>query len=721
MTDTKTADPWAGVNLSKEVPADPWKGIQLFETPKLTASSIYDAIRNTVVGQNEFDYPEINSSGASLIDTDLLKARDGRAMVDIIKQKYPGAAFGKDKFGNQFVTLPGEGEKPHYLNKSGLSNRDVDEFGRDLLLTMPLAGVAGAVTRGAAMPLRAAAQAIAGAVGSLGSDVVSGVAGSKQGVDIPAVIASALGGAFAEGSGSSINWLLSAVRNNPSRWVQNGQLTPQAAEFFAQAGFNPNEISATVAQEFARRARMTGGSTATAREVAAGEFGIPLTRGQATADPDRIAFEEAARHGARGEMAADIVRGRMNRQREAIETAQQNIGDELAPNVGTRNVQESAGTVLEGVRNRAEEMGRSVNAFYDAARPLMREAAVDRGAVTELPNIVRSRLNENDFVIVPSLHPSASAALDLLDNLAAGRVQNKAFGANIPQQAPDDMVGIALNGIESIRRQIGGANGLLASAQNPADRNATRQIVRAFDEWLGDVADGQLIAGNPQAVEAIRRARDAASRNFALFGERNIRGGDDAGRVVERMIAQDLTEQEVANFLFGSNKIGDSGRAYRVAKRVEEIVGRDSDEWDAVRRGMWQRITQGPEGGTQPGAQAVSSSILEFVNGKGQTLASTLYTPDELSMMRRYAAALRTTVPPPEATNPSKSGYEAARALGDLFSAPSTGWYIRMFGQARNAASAVRALPGGAPVERLPAPAGLPALGSVGGERVLTD
>jgi len=222
-------------------------------------------------------------------------------------------------------------------------------------------------------------------------------------------------------------------------------------------------------------------------------------------------------------------------------------------------------------------------------------------------------------------------------------------------------------------------------------------------------------------VKALKAARAEASRNFALFGQRNVKGGDDAGRVIERMVDADVTEQEVANFLWGSSRVGESGRAYRVIKRVGEIVGRDSEEWDAVRRGMWQKVISSAEGTEQPGAQATARNIAEFVNGKGKGIAEELYSAAELSKMRRFAAVLRSTVPPKDATNPSKSGYEVARAMGDIFNVNAP-FYIRIFGLAGNARSTVRAATGGgAPALRTPAPAGTPAIGAVATDRHLTE
>jgi hypothetical protein len=349
----------------------------------------------------------------------------------------------------------------------------------------------------------------------------------------------------------------------------------------------------------------------------------------------------------------------------------------------------------------------------------MKGAAVDRGAVTELPNIARAALREDGFVFDKDLMPLTTRALTMLDDLGALKVKNEAFqpGVSAPKNM-DDVVGVAMDAIEMVRKNIGGKTGLLAKATDDAERAGLKTVVSSFNKWLDSVADAALISGRPEVVETIKAARAKASERFALIGTRNKL--DDAGPVIDRMIKADVTEQEVANFLYGAGKVGESGRGYRVAKRVEEIVGRDSDAWDAVRRGMWQRLTENAEGKTQPGAQATAQNIFEFVNGKGKATAELLFDDAERATMRRYAATLKNTVPPADATNPSKSGYEVARTLGGVFNSNAP-FYVRIFGLAKNAKNTLNAVPSGAPPMRAPAPAGIPALGAVGGERYLDD
>lgn len=761
---TKYQTPAAPIEAAPEAGEGPWtKYQQAKPEPRSSGgivSTIMDAgraVKDAVVGQNEFDYPEIISaiqSGAPLGETaaqtaqsrgeggmeflaNLRSARGEEGLVDVLKSYDPATTTAKDKHGNTVVTFAGN---PYYLNRSGLSGRDVDEGVRDTLLTTPFSGVAGNITKGVGLALRAGGQAIAGLFGSVASDVNSARVGSQQGLDIPSAIASTIGGAGGEVAGTAISAIINRVRNNPARYVTaNGTLTPQGEQVFAEAGLDPADVSERLAQEFARRIKQTGPTPATAREVAANEFGIPLTRGDATGDFGTIAFERAAEANARGEMAGSITRGRREQQRQAIDAAKGTIADDLGPGVATRSPQESAGTVLQGVRTREEAHGKMVSATYDQAADEMAGKVVARAQLKRLPEVVDEELKAAGVQILPDsrIHPSAAAAMDIIDKL--GRMEigeavkavekvagyTTAAGKTVaPYERTRSLGAVALDSLETIRKEIGGKGGLLSAASNESDRMRVRAIVKAYGRWLDDTADEILMSGESGVVDAVsqlKNARAAAAKHFSLFGERPTRAGvDDAGKTIERMIHSDVTEQEVANFLYGTSKIGDSGRGYRVAKRILEITGKDSDEWNAVRRGMWQRLVQNTEDTRQPGAQAVSENILKFVNGEGAAMANLLYTPVERAAMRRFANVLKNTIPPADAVNPSKSGYEVARALGDVFNVNAP-FYIRIFGQVAKAGSAVRAVGGGAPPVRTPAPTALPAVGAVAGDRLLTD
>lgn len=124
---------------------------------------------------------EFEKAFGTLASGKLFLASSPQQTVDIIQAERPDASFELDKGGNIVVTLPDPGgEKSFFLNKPGLSTRDISDFARDVLAFLP-AGRAATIP--AALTARVAAGGAAGAATSAGLDVAAEQAGAEQGVD----------------------------------------------------------------------------------------------------------------------------------------------------------------------------------------------------------------------------------------------------------------------------------------------------------------------------------------------------------------------------------------------------------------------------------------------------------------------------------------------------------------------------------------------------------
>ena len=120
---------------------------------------------------------------------------DPRAQLDILRKAIPGLETRPDKYGNIMVRAPGMKDFT-YLNKPGLTERDLEEFGAQSWATFPALAMAGAGSG----PLR---RAVAGATGlaasSVGEDLLATEAGSEQGVSPEKALLSAGVGALTAG------------------------------------------------------------------------------------------------------------------------------------------------------------------------------------------------------------------------------------------------------------------------------------------------------------------------------------------------------------------------------------------------------------------------------------------------------------------------------------------------------------------------------------------
>lgn len=446
--------------------------------------------------------------------------------------------------------------------------------------------------------------------------------------------------------------------------VGAGAIDPTAAraQLAQSLGVDPATIPDEVAADFAKRAAQAVDPANAAREAAAGEFGIPLTRGQATQDMASLGFEEAARNQARGQLAGNTVRNFDERQQAAIANARTGIAEQVDQGrpVTTTSQNEMSQDILDGLKQRERHAWQDVDFAYEAARDA--GTALRTDAVQGAGTAVRRGLEESSFVLNETSTPYAMRALQEVDNMVnlKGALANRT--ATGPVEPGAEVAGVSLAGVEKVRSK------LLALERNApfTEKGAVVGVRKSFDKWLDDAADTGLLEGTPEGIELFKAARKAR-RDYASKFESNPRqADDDAGRLIEKMIEKDATPVELANGLFGSAKAGERGVSVRTAARLKEIFEPDSPEWGSVKQAAWFKVTGvNADGAATLGPEAVSKRILEFAAGKGEPFAQVLYSPAEIAQMRRFAVALQQTVTPRNVRNPSGSGYEAARALGD--------------------------------------------------------
>ena len=405
----------------------------------------------------------------------------------------------------------------------------------------------------------------------------------------------------------------------------------------------------------------------------ADQFGIGLTAGQRTGNPALLSREDAMLGGAYGPKAQEVAQAARARQVEQIAAAQEGLGEVAGRGVAQLDRPAQAGAVVtDAVRGAANEARAGFKSLYDEAfssegymRPefftgvqgagrqmTMPNAAVNEFSAPLSQRITERLVNRGEPVIIDDvITPVASRALRELDN-----VSNLKLG-NIGQPGAGDVIeGVTLRGVDQARRKL--VAFYKAARNNPSDARAVQQIINEFDDQVEQAVTSGLFSGDPKFLDALRGARQAYSSYQRTFKPRG--SGDDVGRAMQKIVEWDASPEQVANYLYGSAKVGNTGLSVRMADRLKEILGESSPEWAAIRQGAWQRLTGVAEGRTPMGAQKMSERILEFVNGDGKTLAQRLFSPEELAQMRRFANVLKATVARPGTTNPPNSGNRLA-------------------------------------------------------------
>lgn len=150
---------------------------------------------------------------------------DPKAQLEILRKQIPGLEVKPDKHGNIMLKTPQMAEWA-YLNKPGMSARDIDEIGTQTLATLPLLGFGGA---GATIPTRLATGFVAGVGAEAEKNLLAKAQGSTQDLT-PGELATAGGFSAILAPGvpsAALGTVRQAVQNNPITNAIRGGINPE--------------------------------------------------------------------------------------------------------------------------------------------------------------------------------------------------------------------------------------------------------------------------------------------------------------------------------------------------------------------------------------------------------------------------------------------------------------------------------------------------------------
>lgn len=300
--------------------------------------------------------------------------------------------------------------------------------------------------------------------------------------------------------------------------------------------------------------------------------------------------------------------------------------------VGDMSPQDMGQTLIARLRAGEREAHAEKERLYGIAGNS--DGAINADAVRGARNHVAQSLDADGIVIDGQLTPAANRMMTELDNISSLRIPNR-VAAPIP--AGSDVAAVNMQGIEQTRKRL---NSLSQAASNDADRRASRRVIGAFDNWLGNAFDNALFSGSDEALNSFRAARAANTEWRQRFG---FNARDDADRVVNRIVTGETTPQEAANYIVGAGKVGAKGVSSRLLTRIAEATGNDPEAMQAIRGGVWNRLSQSTGGVDAKAGGKVANDISEFLNGSGRDVAQRLFTPEQQNVMRTYADTLRRT------------------------------------------------------------------------------
>lgn len=470
---------------------------------------------------------------------------------------------------------------------------------------------------------------------------------------------------------------------------------------------------------------------AMANRELADEFGFKLSRGQATKDLDQIRYEDMAARDAYGKDAQDKAAGFFNKQYEDIQSGTQNVGQQLARGetpLGSpvnaasslnREIADSAarsaqtrdeviaraeqaaaarraevtdrGTAIDDSVNRGRppiaprEAGEAVNtgvrqaaaedrAYYQAKyEDVARQPGqFEEGTFQGVGSRIRNDLFHAEQPIeITENTRTAHHAIQALDNWSQPNILN---AADPTAAFADPTSVVTLKNVDTFMKRLSGF--YRQAERGSEDQRAVGAIMREFGNQVENAMADGMFSGDPAAFALLREAKAAFARYQRTY---KPQGADEVGNAMRRIVERNATPEETANMIIGSGQVGNAALPVKIATRLQEVLGADSEEYQAILRAMWQKASQvrGKSGEIDPIASA--KSIEAFANS---TLGRNTF-PQQRQQMLAQARGIRDldriieTLPETAAAERARSIYQEAFS-GDNLSGSQRAVFRRM-------------------------------------------
>lgn len=498
------------------------------------------------------ELPQLGGTARSQI------APDEAGQLDILRKQIPGLEEKRDQHGNLLLKAPGMKDFA-YLNKPGLSGRDVEEFGTQTLATLPFMGAAGA---GKGILARIGYGAGGMAAGSVAQDALAGAAGSEQGISgeraaIGGAVGAALPGAEAalKAGGALASYPINQVRKavNPDAAAERAVKSAVAADLAAPRGVPLN-------------------TTEIAKARAAGQDVRVLDTG--------------------GEAVKGLARSAANQSPEA-RAALMNLIDERYAGQGPRTAEFIRSLVARPGQNvNAYETREALQAAARAARTPLYETAYKDGAQGIMDPILTQLQG------APAIERAMRAAAGSVKNRAAAGKTTGIRGPNgytlefwdLTKRSLDDRIGqLKKSGAKSAAMELSELRTQTVKALDNAVPSyaPARGTAQSFFKAGDALEAGENFVGGRYDITAARRAlakmtqqeRELFAEGFASKFIGQVRGLGDRRDILNSINASPAARERF-NVALGPNR----ARAMEAFLRVEDIM-------DSARKAMGNSTT----------------------------------------------------------------------------------------------------------------------------------
>lgn len=441
-----------------------------------------------------------------------------------------------------------------------------------------------------------------------------------------------------------------------------------------------------------------GPDTAAERAAIGESYGIRMTRGQASRNPAQLGRESDMMRGGKGPHVAQTLKDAAIEQARAV----RETGGALSGARIVDDLNEGGSRVAQGLRSVDDDMRAATNAAYDEARGL--GAVLDTGGSEMSGAALRARIGDGlaergiytDTAAGAANFPGTVQAIGYIDD-----VFSRLSSQPLPFEA-----------METLRSVVLAAQ---RGAKGP-DKVALGVVLRELDDEIATLAQ----MGDLQAFQGARALARQRKELFQPAGPNDL-----GGRIVRKILDQDLSSAQAVEAIFGASASGTSRSAPAAAKRIRQILEpRDPEGFQALKDAYVSRLMakQASEGTFSYGRLVQVWD--EALNGKNAAVTAELFSEAERAAMRKYLGLLR--ILNNGEYRPSAPGIQAAMeeglrrtlatigaAKGGPAGAAATYAGVGAVRELGARASAARAVAGPAMRPRLPDPAGSGALAGV--------
>lgn len=590
-------------------------------------------------------------------------------MADIIRKQLGDRFIRAEKDANDydvFVTRGMDGkEQRGYVNRPGFDRQDAWRAFYGALPYVATGGGAAVAARGAGLGVNMLAQGAAASGTSLAGDLAQAPLGSEQGLELDKAATIGAFGAAGPVAGKIAGSLWSRFVTLPGLVDKStGKLTARGAEYARRAGLDPAELDADFSQRFARAVADTGDTAQAATRAGTEAFDIPISRGQATKDPYLLTQEEGMRRRLYGQSAQDTMRGFDERQASAIRQGAlgpdmvfgKPIGD--APSVARTIAPKRMPGAIEGDRlsgSLGDDIAGAVQATRSAAKAEesalwddgVRGLAATPESLGNLRPMIQDRLIAEG---VSDMTPTLEAATKAIGDFADGKLPVVESG------------GISLKATQSVddmRRRLGR---MVGSATDPTDKHNAGIVYDAFNDWIGESAKANLLAGDPAKALQLVQARAFTKSVREMFD--NKAAGSRLSNILSGKA--DSGERVIAELFGAGNGKSINQGSVTALKTIKAALDRFTPEgaeaaWSDIKLAYWTKIVMG-RNGEMLGPTAIANNIKNALSQQ-RSLVNVLFDRSEQIQIRKFMAAVDAVAYKPP--NASGSGYSAATFIKD--------------------------------------------------------